>query len=308
VNVDDLGDVLAVLSDVVPTVEIATCDPLDTLAELGVDSLSLIAFVAALEKRFSVRFADGDLESLGTATLRDVQQLVVRVTRSAADSNGVEHATGREERPGGIVVRGYRDADREALRRICIEESNLGPLRDLAPLFFLDQYCDDDPASCFVAELDGRIVGYWVGTLDARKLERGFRAHLMRHLGGILRWYRSRRAAMSTAERRAFWRQVVGEGHRIRRRTAFMIGQVGEIFGRTYVHFQLDRESAPPGAVFSLARTWLEHLRRRGLGGALLPSIPGGPSALELWKRLGFAPLPITRVDGTTDTWLLAVL
>ena len=89
---------------------------------------------------------------------------------------------------------------------------------------------------------------------------------------------------------------------------AFIVRQVGERFGKTYVHFQLDRAKAPAGTVFALARAWLEHLRSHGVQGAMLLSVPGGPAAVEMWKRLGFAPLEITRPNGSRVTWLLAIL
>jgi hypothetical protein len=60
--------------------------------------------------------------------------------------------------------------------------------------------------------------------------------------------------------------------------------------------------------VFSLARVWMDHLRSHGIRGALLPSVPGGPSTIEMWKRLGFAPVEVPHPDGARRTWLLAVL
>jgi hypothetical protein len=82
----------------------------------------------------------------------------------------------------------------------------------------------------------------------------------------------------------------------------------GDLFGRTYVHFQVDRKSAPAGTVFALARAWLDYLRGRGVQGALLPSVPGGEAALEMWKRVGFAPVLVTTRAGEPATWLVAIL
>jgi len=296
---DDVAAVLAVVAEVVPSLDVATCDPLDTLADLGIDSLTLITLVAALEARFAVRLGNEDLEALGTATLRDVAGLLGRATGGAAAP---------VERPAGPTVRPYRDADHAALRRICIEETSLGTFRELSPLFFLDQYCEADPASCFVAEADGAIVGYWVGTLDLARLQRDFPRHVARHAGEILAWYRRAWRALSLAEHRRFWRLVLAERQPSRARAALMARLGGELFGGTYVHFQLDKKSAPTGTVFALARAWLDHLRSRGIRGALLPSVPGGEAALEMWKRIGFTPVPVVTPAGTPATWLLAVL
>src|SRR5207245_548632 len=138
---------------------------------------------------------------------------------SARDAGALRaDATRPEARPGeprlSITVRGYREADRGALSRICIEESNLGTLKNLAPVFFLDPHCDDDPSSCFVAELTAAGVG----------------------------------------------------------------------------------------------RGRLEQLGAHGAQGAVLISVPGGPAAVEMWERLGFASLDIPRPNGSRVTWLLAIL
>jgi acyl carrier protein/ribosomal protein S18 acetylase RimI-like enzyme len=304
--VEELSEVLAVLSGVVSSPEVAACDPLDTLADLGVDSLTLVEFVAALERRFAVKFSERELESLGTATVRDICQLVARA--GSKDAAGVARDTAPVESRASLTVRGYREADRAALRTICVEQSGLGTFKSLAPIFFLEQYYEADPSSCFVAELEGRVVGYWVGTLDVDTLRREFLAHLARRFGEILGWYRGAWRHLSFAEHRRFWRHILVERYPSRRRVAFILREVGEIFGKTYVHFQVDRTHAPAGTVFSLARAWIEHLRRHGVQGALVPTLPGGESAIGMWRRLGFVPVKVTRADGMSGTWLVAIL
>jgi hypothetical protein len=98
------------------------------------------------------------------------------------------------------------------------------------------------------------------------------------------------------------------ERHPSRERTEFILRQVGELHGKTYVHFQIDKPKAPAGTVFTLARAWIDHLRARGVGGALLPSIPGGEAALPMWQRLGFLPVQVIDSDGVRQTWLVATL
>ncbi len=265
---EDLSAILAVLSEVVSSRDVTAAEPLDTLTDLGVDSLGLIQFVAALEQRFGIRFSEGDLESFGTATLREVARLVNGMSESGGERADATRAEVSAPEPGrSLTVRGYREADRAALGRICIEASSLGALGSLAPVFFLDQYCDDDPSSCFVAEFDGEVVGYWVGTLDVVRLRRGVIAHMMRRSREILGTYR-----------------------------------------RAWPGFQLDAAKAPAGTAFALAHAWLEHLRSNGHQGAVLPSVPGGPPAMDMWKRLGFAPLEVTLPNGSRLTWLLAIL
>src|SRR5256712_10102599 len=247
------------------------------------------------------------------ASISSVMQMQASIQREVRRSSGPTrskpfswHTTGMRQRRAAI--RPSRFARRGALSRICIEESNLGTLKDLAPVFFLDPYCDDDPSSCFVAELEGEVVGYWVGTLDVDKLRRGFPAYLMRRSREILGRYGRAWRGLSWREHRWFWRQVLLERFPGRRRLAFIVRQVGELFGKTYVHFQLDRAKAPAGTVFALARAWLQHLRPHGVQGAMLPSVPGGPAAGRTWERLGFAPLQITPPNGSPRTPVLVML
>jgi acyl carrier protein len=301
--VDD-ADVLAVLSGVAPSLDLADCDPRDTLGDLGIDSLTLVELVAGLEKRFGVRLSNAELESLGTATVADIAELVRRAIAARNDPGAAPAA----EPQSTVTIRGYRQSDDAALRRICIEQSGLGSLKELAPLFFLTQYCEADPASCFVAEHEGEVVGYWVGTLDVERFRRGFLAHLARHAREVLAWYGRSASRLSLAEHKRFWRQLLVERHPSRRRTEFILRQVGELHGKTYVHFQVDKPKAPAATVFTLARGWIDHLRARGIAGALLPSIPGGEGALPMWQRLGFLPVQVTRPDGVRQTWLVATL
>jgi acyl carrier protein len=303
--VDD-ADVLAVLVGVASSLDLADCDPRDTLGDLGIDSLTLVEFVAGLERRFGVRLSNTELESLGTATVEDICQMVRRAVVARNDPDAARPAD--PEPRSAVTIRGYRRSDDAVLRRICIEQSGLGSLRELAPLFFLTQYCDADPTSCFVAEHDGDIVGYWVGTLDVEGFERGFLAHLVRNVRQLLGWYGRSASRLSPTDHRRFWRHILVEWRARRRRTAFILRQVGELHGKTNVHFQIDKPQAPAGTVFTLARAWLDHLRARGIGGALLPSVPGGEAALPMWERLGFLPVPVTRPDGVRQTWLVATL
>ena len=79
-----------------------------------------------------------------------------------------------------VIVRAYEHRDREAIRRINYETSFL-----LKPQLFFDDreivadaltryYTDFEPGSCFVAETQGRVIGYIVGTLDLTRMRREY--------------------------------------------------------------------------------------------------------------------------------------
>lgn len=77
----------------------------------------------------------------------------------------------------GFSVRVYQPSDRAAIRRICCDSGFLGhsidPIfcdRDMFAALFVDPYLDYAPDWAFVAEFDGRIIGYLTGAVEPRFL------------------------------------------------------------------------------------------------------------------------------------------
>lgn len=71
-----------------------------------------------------------------------------------------------------IIIRPYQRWDRESVRRISGDTANLGkPLetffrdREIMVDALMDYYLDYEPSSCWVAESDGKVVGYLCGCL-----------------------------------------------------------------------------------------------------------------------------------------------
>ncbi len=82
-------------------------------------------------------------------------------------------------------IRPYQPSDEETLRRICCDTALYGqpidPLfsdRRLVGDYLLGYYTRFEPESIFVAEMDGRIVGYLTGCEDTRRFERLFARRL----------------------------------------------------------------------------------------------------------------------------------
>ncbi len=74
----------------------------------------------------------------------------------------------------GLRIRGYREADRPAVRRLCCDTGFLGnPIdqvfldRDLFADLFTGAYLDYQPEWALVAEVDGRAIGYLLGAVSA---------------------------------------------------------------------------------------------------------------------------------------------
>ncbi len=80
-----------------------------------------------------------------------------------------------------IRLRPYQKADRSAIIQICHATGYMG---EDATLYFFDRklfalmhalyYTDYEPENCFVAEVDGRVVGYIIGTKNTVRQKRLF--------------------------------------------------------------------------------------------------------------------------------------
>src|SRR5437764_6756348 len=70
-----------------------------------------------------------------------------------------------------FLIRGCRESDREAVRKLCCDTGFLGePIdpvyedRELFADFLTTYYTDHEPGSCFLLEVDGEIRGYLLGS------------------------------------------------------------------------------------------------------------------------------------------------
>lgn len=75
-----------------------------------------------------------------------------------------------------INIRAYKQEDRIALRALCCDVADRGgpiegffPDREVAADLLTKYYTDYEPESTFVAELDGRLIGYINGCMDNRR-------------------------------------------------------------------------------------------------------------------------------------------
>ncbi len=103
-----------------------------------------------------------------------------------------------QEIADGITIRPYRREDRPTIERICQETGLRGELDTLfcdRPLFvklWLSPYLDGEPESCQVAEQEGKVVGYLVGSVRPGFHKRALRC-LLPHLLTLLgRWLTGR--------------------------------------------------------------------------------------------------------------------
>ncbi len=75
-----------------------------------------------------------------------------------------------------VIIRNFRRDDREIVRTICCDTADKGepierflPDRDAVSELLTGYYTDYEPDALFVAEADGKVVGYVMGSFDNRR-------------------------------------------------------------------------------------------------------------------------------------------
>ena len=127
----------------------------------------------------------------------------------------------------GLRIRSFAPDDTEPLRAICcttVADRPFLPWADdprLACEFFLDPYLALEPASCFVAELHGNIVGYLVGTRDAKSFSLRQSVHMQQRLLRLLKMHvgatvtgRFRHFLTHYMLAKAYWNLLAARVHR----------------------------------------------------------------------------------------------
>ncbi|MBF0122575.1 MAG: GNAT family N-acetyltransferase [Candidatus Omnitrophica bacterium] len=88
-----------------------------------------------------------------------------------------------------VIIREYVSSDRDKIRQISVSTAMLGRpgrlffegdevLADALTLY----YTDYEPESCFVAEVDGQVVGYILSTKDTRSMDSVFLSKIFKPL------------------------------------------------------------------------------------------------------------------------------
>jgi acyl carrier protein len=287
------------LAEAVGEQQLETADPDDLLVDLGLDSITLIVFVLKLEGYLGYSLSLQQIALLRGSTLGEVVGLVASWTGES------RHPEARPARPGRsdeakettplFIVRPFRECDRGELAELCRQTCAYPWLREMAHLLWLYQYLDQEPEACFVAETEGHVAAYWVGTASEPALAAGFRAHVWRYRSEFVRLYPALLGQTLSPRRHIwFWRIMIEA--MVHPRRAFRLYNrrdlVGPILGRARAHFQVVPGGRNAGAVFELARAWLCYLAAKQVDITCLPGFPGGAEneeeAADYWRRIGY--------------------
>ncbi|WP_040790221.1 GNAT family N-acetyltransferase [Nocardia paucivorans] len=184
-----------------------------------------------------------------------------------------------------MVIRGFRDDDRTELRELFARAGQGSPTENLwgdpaaEAMVYLDPYMDLEPESLFVAEQNGRLVGYLTGCVDSaafpteeERIQRAIRRHrvVFRRRGAVF----FARAAVDSL------------GAVVRRRPT--AGDFTDPRWPAHLHINVAPKARGTGAADELMRRWFERLREVGSPGCHLQTLVENTRAVRFFERMGF--------------------
>ena len=163
------------------------------------------------------------------------------------------------------VVRVYQRGDSHAVRRICCETALYGqPIdsvfgdREFVADALVWYYTEFEPESLFVAQVDGRVVGYLTGCMDTTRFESFFVQRviprLLVHSLKSGHWFR-----------RTFWSLVCADLKAMRRWVPIRKGVIAAY--PAHCHLNLEGEFRHAGAGSALLAAFLERLKALKVSG-----------------------------------------
>lgn len=190
------------------------------------------------------------------------------------------------------IIRPYRPADRDDVYDVCVRTADSGgdargqyTTDDFMPDLFAGPYLALEPELAFVAEDDGRVVGYVLGTADTA------------------RW---------AAEHRARWLPTVADRYPPVDQASTSQAQLTELLHHpernvhvelaaypAHLHIDLLPSHQGQGLGRALIRTFLAALREAGVAAVHLGMAPTNTAARAFYDRLGFRELAL-QVPGVT--------
>ncbi len=203
-------------------------------------------------------------------------------------------------------VRLYRPEDAEAIRRISCETALYGQPMDVLfqgrPLIseaLIGYYADFEPEALFVAESEGRAVGYLTGCLDTRRFESFF----VRHIFPRLLWI------------------CLKEGYWLKPSFWWLVGAGGKAAGRwsrvrdrvlirypAHCHLNLDAGFRHAGTGSALLKAFFDYMAAHGVRGIHILSATGGGKAFFAKSNfIRLAKYPAPRLPGANrcETWVM---
>lgn len=187
------------------------------------------------------------------------------------------------------LVRPYDKRDRDAVRYICCETGFMSePMemfmtgREVFGDLWTSYYTDYEPEHTWVAEADGQVVGYMLGSVDTHRQER------------ITMWRLFPRILLKAFITDCAW------SHRTRRyvRNAVRSQRMGELklpnLGKEYpahLHTNILEGYRGMGLGKEMMLAWMNHLKEHGIRNLHLVTTNRNRLAVPFYKHMGFKVL-----------------
>jgi ribosomal protein S18 acetylase RimI-like enzyme len=185
-----------------------------------------------------------------------------------------------------VTIRPYRSADRDAVRAIAHRAGYMGESaawywRDPASFanVWTGYYTDHEPASAFVAERAGAVVGYLLGCVDSTRAPSAG-AVIAREAIRRLLFFRPGTAGF-------FWRSILDAA----RASNLPSSEMDDPRWPSHLHVNLLPEGRGRGAGAALMDAWLARLRAVGSPGCQLTTLAENRTAIAFFERAGFRRL-----------------
>ena len=184
-----------------------------------------------------------------------------------------------------VIIRKYRPEDREYVRKICCDTGFMGePMeiyfddRNLFADFWCNYYTDYEPESCFVAEVDGKVVGYIFGCKDTvRYYKIMARKILPRIFVNILK----RKYKIGKKTLKYVLSAILNT----------LIYGIPKDFSEEYpahLHINIDKNYRRMGIGSKLMRAYFEYLKNEGIWGVHLGTTSNHKQAVPFYQKIGF--------------------
>jgi len=197
------------------------------------------------------------------------------------------------------LVRPFERRDREAVRFICCETGFMGePMevfmegREVFADLWTRYWTDHEPEHCWIAEVEGRVVGYLFGCTDTRRQERITREKILPSI--ILKAFVTR----------CFWslktQRYLIKAIRSYRRGELRTPNIAREYP-AHLHTNLLDGYRGLGLGTQMMRKWFDHLASHGGGGLHLVTTTYNKQAALFYRRMGFETLfekPISFYEG----------
>lgn len=187
-----------------------------------------------------------------------------------------------------VSVRAYDESDRTRLNDLFTRAGADSPTAELwghaesERSIYLDPYLHLEPASVFLAEIDGSLVGYLTGCLDSSKLPS-----------------EDERMTQAITEHRLMLRpRVIGFFARAvsdmvwakLRRQELVSGDFADQRWPAHLHINVAPEARGTGAAEALMVAWFDRLIDAGSPGCHLQTLVENTRAVRFFERMGFQP------------------